>query len=146
MQNPPKPLHKYTKLSDYINALPTVMDRDETNNAITELLNRAASEKDDPVEMAEALVEMVLHLSDSYSSLETPLEMRLLAWIKSHWRTEPLDIVGMMCTMLAGIQSAEAEAFLEEKLKEEKGSPAGEILQSIITSRSESLERRRKRD
>jgi hypothetical protein len=112
---------------------PTILDSQTIHTFVRELLDYANANRTWGVEVAEALVDLIVtRLSDTHSSLDPALAREVLSGIQANWLPEPLAYVDALCTVLANLgdtrpllrekiatgQSPEVRALLAETLVE----------------------------
>jgi hypothetical protein len=94
---------------------PTILDPPTVHAFVRELLDYANANRTWGVEVAEALVDLIMaRLSDTYSSLDPSLAREVLRGIQANWSPEPLAYVDALCTVLANL--GDTRPFLREKM------------------------------
>lgn len=100
---------------DYVSIQPTVLDPEQARRYIGEVIEYAEHETIDRSEVAEALVEMLCRLSDTYSDLTPELEARVWHWVQRNFAIEPYALLDALCTILTYLPAPETLAFIERQ-------------------------------
>jgi hypothetical protein len=110
---------------------PTILGPQMVHALVRELLDYANTKQTWGIEVAEALVDLIVtRLSDTYSSLDPTLAREVLSSIQANWSSEPLAYVDALCTVLANL--GDIRPFLREKMATEQSPEVRALLAEIL--------------
>ena len=120
-----------TVLRDYAALGPTIMEPEAVHAYLGEILNFAETSHTNDKEVAEALLEMIFRLSDTYSKLDEQTGARILVWVQEHGSSESIEFLDILCSILANLEKKAVVAFVKEKVKLESHPEPRKLLKEL---------------
>lgn len=120
------------RLIDYSAIKPTIMDSTTVHKHLRDILQASELNDIEDKEIAEALLEMIFRLSDTYSVVEDSMTKHIFSWVQAHWAVEPIEYVDVLGSILANLGTPKTIDFVKEKMHTETNEQVRRILQEVL--------------